>query len=80
MLGLLLDAVEVQLLSLVTEEELVATGVELEVVDLRVVRDRALHLALTQVLDANGHLIKEVSNDLGGLPAISLLLGVVEPG
>lgn len=80
LLRLLLDTVEVELLPLVAEEELGATWVELKVVDLRVVGDCALHLSLTQVLHTDSHLVEKISDDLSGLTAISLLLGVVEPG
>ena len=80
LLCLLLDAVQVELLPLVSEEELGATWVQLKVVDLRVVGDCALHLSLTQVLDTDSHLVEKVRDDLSGLTAISLLLGVVEPG
>mmetsp|Transcript_19212 Transcript_19212/g.26023 ORF Transcript_19212/g.26023 Transcript_19212/m.26023 type:complete len:287 (-) Transcript_19212:1348-2208(-) len=78
--GLLLNAVKVQLLALVSEEQLCATGVQLEVVNLGVVADVGLNLARAQVLDADSHLVEQVGDDLGGLTAVALLLRVVEAG
>ena len=43
-----------QLPSLVPEKKLCAAGVELEIVDLGVVRDVCEHLVGSQVLDAKG--------------------------
>ena len=58
LLGLFLDAVKIELLALVTEEELGATRVELEVIDLGVVADISLNLPSAEVLDADSHLVK----------------------
>ena len=80
MFPLLLDVVEKELLPLVLEEKLVATWVELEVVDLAIVIDSGEDLVVSEVLDADGQRVKEVGNDLGGLTSSQLLLGVVEPG
>ena len=41
-----LDVEKIQLLPLVTEEELGATGVQLEIVDLAVMVDRANHVVV----------------------------------
>jgi len=78
LLLLLLDIVQVELLALVSEEQLGATGVQLKVVDLGVVRNRGLDHVLGQVIDADGHNVHEVSDNLGGLAATELLLTVVQ--
>jgi len=80
LLLLLLDVVEVQLPSLVPEEQFVASWVELKVVDLAVVVDCGLDLVEPQVLDADCQAIEEVSDDLGWLSTSKLLLRVVETG
>jgi len=79
LLLLFLNVEQVKLLSLVLEQELAATWVQFEVVDLGVMVDGSLDLVVSQVLDADGHLIEQVSDDLGGLTAIlEVLLGIVE--
>jgi len=67
LLLLLLDVVEVQLSSLVSEKELAASWVELKVVNLAVVVHSGLNLVESQVLDADGQAIEQVSDDLGWL-------------
>ena len=80
LLLLLLDIVEVQLPSLVPEEQFVASWVELKVVDLAVVVDGGLDLVESQVLDADRQVVQEVGDDFGGLAASQFLLRVVEAG
>lgn len=58
LLRLFLDAVKIELLALVTEEELGATRVELKVINLGVVADISLNLPSAEVLDADSHLVK----------------------
>ena len=53
LLLLLLDVVEMQLSPLVSEQQLVASWVQLEVVDLAVVIDGRLDLVVSEVLDAD---------------------------
>jgi hypothetical protein len=78
LLLLLLDVVEMQLAALVSEEKLGAAWVQLEVVDLAIMRDVGQHRVGPQVLDAEGQGIQEVSDDLCRLPTSELLLGIVK--
>ena len=80
LLSLFFNVIQVELLSLISEKKLVASWVELKVVDLAVVVDCGLDLVEPQVLDADCQAIEEVSDDLGWLSASKLLLRVVETG
>ena len=80
LLALILDVVDVELFPLVTEEELVATWVELKVVDFGVMLDGGLNLVNTQVLDADGLQISQVGDDLGWFSTSQVLLRVVKSG
>ena len=78
LLLLFLDVVEMKLSPLVSEQELVTTWVQLEIVDFAVVVDGCLDLVETQVLDTDGQGIEQVGDDLCGLSAPKLLVGVVQ--
>lgn len=78
LLLLFLDVVEMKLSPLVSEQELVTTWVELEIVDFAVMVDGCLDLVETQVLDTDGQGIEQVGDDLCGLSAPKLLVGVVQ--
>jgi len=59
-----------ELLSLVLEQKFATTGVELKIVNLGVMVDRCLDLIVSEILDADGHLIKKVCDDLGWFTSI----------
>jgi len=63
-----------QLSPFVSEQELAASWIELEVVDLAVVVHGGLDLVEPEILDADGQAIKQVGDDLGRLAASELLL------
>lgn len=74
MLLLLLNVVEMELSSLVSEQKLVASWIQLKVVYLAIVVDSGLDLVESKVLDADCELVKEVSDDLCWLASLLLLL------
>lgn len=77
---LLFDVVQVELLALVTEQELGAARVQLQVVNLGIVWDRSLDHVLGEIVDANRHNIEEISNDFGWFATTKLLVAVVQTG
>ena len=77
---MLLQVVKMELSSLISEEKLVATWVELKVVDLAVMTHLDDLVGVLEVLDANGEWVKQVGDDLGRLSSSKLLLRVVKSG
>ena len=63
---------------LVSEQEFVSTLVQLEIVDLTIIVDGCLDLVEIQVLDKDGQVIEQVSDDLCGFSTPKLLVGVVQ--
>ena len=64
---MLFNVVEMELSSLVTEQKLVTTWVQLKVVYLVVMSYGGLDLIESEVLNADSHAIKQIGNDLGGV-------------
>lgn len=69
-----------KLSSLVSEKELVASWIELKVIDFAVMVDCGLNLVKSEVLDADGELVQEIGDDLCWLTPSKLLLSVVKSG
>ena len=74
LLLLFLDVVQVKLSSLVTEQKLVASWVQLKIVDLAVVGHGGLNLVESQILDANSQGVEEIGDNLSCLLTSLLLL------
>jgi len=77
---LLLDVIQVELLTLVSEEQLSAAGVELNVIDLAVMGDSSLDHVFGEVVDADRHHVHQISDHFGGFPPAELLVSIVESG
>ena len=74
LLLLFLDVVQVKLSSLVTEQKLVASWIQLKIVDLTVVSHGGLNLVESQILYADSQGVEEIGDDLSCLLTTLLLL------